>query len=56
MYNLLRRFLFLFDAEKVHYFSMNAFKAANNVEAAQQFLAKQFQYKHPALYKNLFGL
>ncbi|HPH86223.1 MAG TPA: dihydroorotate dehydrogenase (quinone), partial [Ferruginibacter sp.] len=26
MYQLLRRFLFLFDAEKVHYFSMNALR------------------------------
>ena len=26
MYNLLRSFLFLFDAEKVHYFSMDALK------------------------------
>lgn len=56
MYSMLRDILFNFDAEKVHYFSMNAFKAANNVEAVQQILAKQFQFRHPALHKNLFGL
>lgn len=45
MYNLLRNFLFLFDAEKVHYFSMNALKGLCKIPLIKQIIARQFSPK-----------
>ena len=42
MYNLLRSFLFLFDPEKVHYFSMNALKLLCKIAVVKKLIAKQF--------------
>lgn len=56
MYSLLRDILFNFDAEQVHYFSMNALKTISKVDAVQKFLAKSFQYHHSSLEKQVFGL
>lgn len=42
MYNLLRSFLFLFDPEKVHYFSMNALKFLCKSEFIKKLIAKKF--------------
>lgn len=42
MYNLLRSFLFLFDPEKVHYFSMNALKLLCKIAFVKKLLAKKF--------------
>ena len=42
MYNLLRSFLFLFDPEKVHYFSMNALKLLCKIAFVKKLIAKQF--------------
>lgn len=38
MYKLLRAFLFLFDPEKVHYFSMNALKALCSIRFIKQLI------------------
>lgn len=56
MYSLLRNILFNFDAEKAHYLSMNALKTVSKIDALQKFLAKNFQYHHPSLEKQVFGL
>lgn len=56
MYSLLRNILFNFDAEDVHYFSMNALKNASKIDALQKLLAKSFQCNHPSLEKQVFGL
>ena len=56
MYSLLRNILFNFDAERVHYFSMNALKTVSKVDAVQKFLANSFQYHNPLLERQVFGL
>ena len=42
MYQLLRKFLFRFDAEKVHYFSMNALSFLSKVPFGRMILNKNF--------------
>ena len=42
MYRLLRSFLFLFDPEKVHYFSMNALKLICKIGFLKKLIAKKF--------------
>lgn len=56
MYSLLRNLLFNFDAEQVHYFSMNSLKKVSEIHVFQQLLAKTFQANHPSLHKQVFGL
>ena len=55
MYNLFRSFLFMFDAEKVHHFSMNSLRILCNIPAVKNIIKKQFS---PAIDspKNIFGL
>lgn len=42
MYNLLRSFLFLFDAERVHYFSMNALKLLCKIAFIKKWIASKY--------------
>lgn len=42
MYNLLRSFLFLFDPEKVHYFSMNALRLLCKIGFIKTLMGKKF--------------
>ena len=56
MYNILRNLLFNFDAEDVHYYSMNALAALNKPAIINKALAKSFQFAHPSLQKEVFGL
>jgi dihydroorotate dehydrogenase len=49
MYKLLRSFLFLFDAEKVHYFAMHVFKLLCQIGFMKKIIAKIFT---PAPFKN----
>jgi len=56
MYSLLRNLLFNFDAESVHYFAMNAMKTASGIAPLQKLLSKEFQFSHPSLQKQVFGL
>ena len=42
MYKLLRNFLFMFDAEKVHHFSMNSFRILCSIPLIKKILQKQF--------------
>lgn len=43
MYDLIRKFLFLFDPEKVHYFSMNTLKAVSEIGFIKSWLRRSFQ-------------
>ncbi|MEO6583979.1 MAG: quinone-dependent dihydroorotate dehydrogenase [Ferruginibacter sp.] len=45
MYKIFRDILFLFDPEKVHYFSMKVFKMLAAIPGLQSFLFKQFKAK-----------
>ena len=51
MYKLLRSFLFLFDPEKVHYFSMNLLKLACKIPFTKKALQCWFRAKAMAAYK-----
>ncbi|MEO6949850.1 MAG: quinone-dependent dihydroorotate dehydrogenase, partial [Ginsengibacter sp.] len=42
MYHLLRQFLFLFDAEKVHHFSMNSLRLLCSIPAIKSVLKKMY--------------
>ncbi|HVW99925.1 MAG TPA: quinone-dependent dihydroorotate dehydrogenase [Candidatus Babeliaceae bacterium] len=55
MYKLLRNILFWFDAEKVHYFSMNIVKFCCRVSFIKNILQKKFTPKD-RLEKHLWGL
>ncbi|MES2429841.1 MAG: quinone-dependent dihydroorotate dehydrogenase [Bacteroidota bacterium] len=50
MYKLLRSFLFLFDPEKVHYFSMNSLKILCKIPFGKQLIAGCYQPKKNAQY------
>lgn len=54
MYKLLRNILFLFDAEQVHYFSMNFLKVVCKIPLIKKIIAKK--YMPPEFPVNLFGL
>ncbi|MDQ6812604.1 MAG: quinone-dependent dihydroorotate dehydrogenase [Bacteroidota bacterium] len=56
MYSLLRDLLFNFDAEAVHHFSMNTFKRISGIATAQKILSNTFQFNHPSLHRQVFGL
>ncbi|MCW3107486.1 MAG: quinone-dependent dihydroorotate dehydrogenase [Segetibacter sp.] len=56
MYSLLRNLLFNFDAEAVHHFSMNSLKQVSSIDGFKKILAKNFQFEHPSLHKQVFGL
>jgi dihydroorotate dehydrogenase len=54
MYKFLRSFLFLFDAEQVHYFSMNLLKLVFKVSILKKIITHQ--YTPPDSPVNVFGL
>jgi dihydroorotate dehydrogenase len=56
MYSLLRNMLFKFDAETVHHFSMNNFKAINKIGVIHSLLEKSLHFHHPSLTRRAFGL
>jgi dihydroorotate dehydrogenase len=56
MYQLLRKFLFLFDPERVHYFSMNSLKMICRIGFLRKWLQKKFSFHHPNLKKKVWGL
>ncbi len=55
-YPLIRNTLFAFDPEDVHYFVMNNLRRSCAVPAVKSILRSSFQYDHPSLQKNVFGL
>ncbi|MGL4359881.1 MAG: quinone-dependent dihydroorotate dehydrogenase [Sediminibacterium sp.] len=56
MYPILRDILFRFDPEKVHYFSMNALRAANSIGFIDHLIRQQFTYQGGLLHTTAFGL
>ncbi len=56
MYALLRNMLFRFDAEGVHYFSMNALKTAVTFAPFKHLIEKQFRVSDQKLRTESFGL
>ena len=56
MYKLLRNILFCFDAENVHYLSMNFLKFSCRYNFIRKFLQKYFRPSGKNLERNLFGL
>ncbi|WEK37569.1 MAG: quinone-dependent dihydroorotate dehydrogenase [Candidatus Pseudobacter hemicellulosilyticus] len=54
MYQLIRKFLFLFDAEAVHHFAMNAFRLACRLGFSRSIITRCFQPKK--LVTGAFGL
>jgi len=56
MYNLLRRLLFCFPTESVHYFSMNMMKMGCSIGVIRKSISGQFTPKKGGLSKELFGL
>jgi dihydroorotate dehydrogenase len=56
MYQLLRKILFFFDAEDVHYFSMNTLMFLCKFSFIKKIIKRKFTPHHIHLSKNLFGL
>lgn len=56
MYKLIRSFFFLFDAEKVHYFAMNALRLLCSVGIIRKILAAAFQPSSRNLSYESWGL
>ena len=56
MYQLLRKMLFWFDAEKVHYFSMNIFSFFCKFSFIKNYLKKKFALPKNKFSKEVFGL
>ncbi|MBY0476536.1 MAG: quinone-dependent dihydroorotate dehydrogenase [Chitinophagaceae bacterium] len=56
MYNFIRSFFFLFDAEKVHYFAMNALRFLCSIGFIQKLLAAGFQPKSKTPVVEKWGL
>lgn len=56
LYKMLRELLFSFPPEDVHYFSMDALRAACKVKPIHRLIEQKFSYTSPALAKNIFGL
>jgi dihydroorotate dehydrogenase len=55
-YSALRKLLFLFPTEDVHYFSMNSLKVVSKIPFTKNIAERYFGYPHPSLQKNVFGL
>jgi dihydroorotate dehydrogenase len=53
---LIRPLLFLFEPEKIHHFSFAFLKAVFRLPFAPALLKALYQYRHPALERQLFGL
>jgi len=57
MYNrLVKPILFLFDPEKVHYFSFFMIKVLSAIPGVSSLIRRLYQVKHPALEREVFGL
>jgi dihydroorotate dehydrogenase len=56
MYQSIRKLLFNFDAEKVHYFAMNALKTGNSVGFINRIIKNNLAVNDHQLQKHVFGL
>ncbi len=53
---IVRPILFLFDAEKIHHFTFQLLKIIFKIPFAKSIAKRIFDYQHPTLERNLFGL
>lgn len=56
MWNFLRSFFFLFDAERAHYLSMNLFSFALKIPIINYLLKNSFQFEHEKLVTEICGM
>ncbi|MES2587685.1 MAG: quinone-dependent dihydroorotate dehydrogenase [Bacteroidota bacterium] len=56
MYKSIRKILFLFDPEKIHYFSAFWINKANKLSFSRNFISKKFHVSNSILEKTLFGI
>lgn len=56
MYRIIRFFFFLFDPEKIHYFTANALRVTLRIPVVGTIWRKTFQYEAPQLEREVFGL
>lgn len=56
MYSFIKKILFLFDPEKIHYFSAYWIKKAYNVKFVRNSIQRSFQIENQSLEKEIFGL
>ena len=56
MYQLIRNFLFLFDPERVHYFSMNSLRFLCSISFVKKIISRQFSVGSNQLKKQFLGL
>ena len=56
MYSLIRKILFLFDAELIHEFSVKLIKLLSNLPFSKFLLRYFFIVNNQSLERNLFGL
>ena len=56
MYSIIRSILFLFDPEKVHYFTMSMMRFILRIPGMKALWKKMYVVDHPSLKRELFGL
>lgn len=56
MYALLKPILFLFPAEKAHYFTVSMLKLVLGIPFVSNLFRSFYQYEHPSLEREVFGL
>lgn len=56
MYQLIRQFLFFFDAEAVHHFAMRMLRIACSIPILKNIIVKRSTHRDPALKKEKWGL
>ncbi len=56
MYNIVKKILFKYDPEKVHYKVMNWLTKAYNLGVGKRYLESNYCVKHPSLEREVFGL
>ncbi len=56
MYNIVKKILFKYDPEKVHYKVMNWLTKTYNLGVGKKYLESNYCIKHPSLEREVFGL
>lgn len=56
MYNIVKKILFKYDPEQVHYKVMNWLTKAYNLGLGKKYLESNYSIKHPSLHREVFGL
>jgi dihydroorotate dehydrogenase len=56
MYKIIRNFLFLFNPEWVHYFSMNSLRFLCSIPFVKKIISNQFSVKNTQLERNCWGV